>query len=206
MVYKVEGATPYQASFLGECWPKRPKARCYTCGRVCRGPTAWMDAPCVPAPTDTPCVGRSGSNSRSLVQAHRRDRVRDVGGLARRLLPPVLGPRHRPVPRGRTHGDRVQREPRAVVVAAACRRQQSGGEAPTRRRRRGQHEERPHVQRHRCRHWWDDCGRRRPDLRAHAVPRRCLGRIYGSTGSRGASPPGSRAPTAAAASAALSRW
>jgi hypothetical protein len=74
MVYKVEGATPYQASFLGECWPKRPKARCYTCGRVCRGPTAWMGAPCVRAvPTDTPCVGgpvptmavcqRSGSNN-----------------------------------------------------------------------------------------------------------------------------------------------
>jgi hypothetical protein len=58
MVYKVEGATPYQASFLGECWPKRPKARCYTCGRVCRGPTAWVGAPCVrTAPTDAPCVG-----------------------------------------------------------------------------------------------------------------------------------------------------
>jgi hypothetical protein len=43
---------------LGECWPKRPKARCYTCGRVCRGPTAWVGAPCVRAtPTDTPCVG-----------------------------------------------------------------------------------------------------------------------------------------------------
>jgi hypothetical protein len=49
---------PYQASFLGKCWPKRPKARCYTCGRVCRGPTTWVGAPCVrAAPTDTPCVG-----------------------------------------------------------------------------------------------------------------------------------------------------
>jgi hypothetical protein len=58
MVYMVEGATPYKASFLGECWPKRPKARCYTCGRVCRGPTAWVGAPCVrAAPTDTSCVG-----------------------------------------------------------------------------------------------------------------------------------------------------
>jgi hypothetical protein len=47
-----------RASFLRECWPKRPKARCYTCGRVCRGPTAWVGAPCVrAAPTDTPCVG-----------------------------------------------------------------------------------------------------------------------------------------------------
>jgi hypothetical protein len=107
----------------------------------------------------------------SLVQAHHRDRVRDVGGLARRLLPPVLGPRHRSVPRRRTHGDGVQREPRAVVVAAPRWRQQSGGgEAPT-RRRQGQHEQRPHVQRHRCRHW---CGRRRPDLRTHAVRRRDL--------------------------------
>jgi hypothetical protein len=58
MVYKVEGATPDRLVFWGECWPKRLKARCYTCGRVCRGPTAWVGAPCVrSAPTDTPCVG-----------------------------------------------------------------------------------------------------------------------------------------------------
>jgi hypothetical protein len=58
MVYKVEGATPIRLAFWGECWPKRPKARCYTCGRVCRGPTAWVAAPCVRAArTDTPCVG-----------------------------------------------------------------------------------------------------------------------------------------------------
>jgi hypothetical protein len=45
-------------AFWGECWPKRPKARCYTCGRVCRDPTAWVGAPCVrAAPTDTSCVG-----------------------------------------------------------------------------------------------------------------------------------------------------
>jgi hypothetical protein len=49
---------PIRLAFWGECWPKRPKARCYTCGRVCRGPTAWVGAPCVrAAPTDTPCVG-----------------------------------------------------------------------------------------------------------------------------------------------------
>jgi hypothetical protein len=60
MVYKVEGATPDRLAFWGEYWPKRPKARCYTCGRVCRGPTAWVGAPCVrAAPTDTPCVGGS---------------------------------------------------------------------------------------------------------------------------------------------------
>jgi trehalose 6-phosphate synthase/phosphatase len=48
---------PDRLAFWGECWPKRPKARCYTCGRVCRGPTAWVGAPCVrAAPTDTPCV------------------------------------------------------------------------------------------------------------------------------------------------------
>jgi hypothetical protein len=51
-------ATPIRLAFWGECWPKRPKARCYTCGRVCRGPTAWVGAPCVrAAPTDTSCVG-----------------------------------------------------------------------------------------------------------------------------------------------------
>jgi hypothetical protein len=58
MVYIVEGATPDRLSFGGECWPKRPKAHCYTCGRVCRGPTAWVGTPCVrAAPTNTPCVG-----------------------------------------------------------------------------------------------------------------------------------------------------
>jgi hypothetical protein len=57
MVYKVEGATPIRLAFWGECWPKRPKARCYMCGRMCRGPIAWVGAPCVrAAPTDTPCV------------------------------------------------------------------------------------------------------------------------------------------------------
>jgi hypothetical protein len=51
-------ATPIRLAFWGECWPKRLKARCYTCGRVCRGPTTWVGAPCVrAAPTDTPCVG-----------------------------------------------------------------------------------------------------------------------------------------------------
>jgi hypothetical protein len=51
-------ATPIRLAFWGECWPKRPKARCYTCGRVCRGPTAWVGAPCVrTALTDTLCVG-----------------------------------------------------------------------------------------------------------------------------------------------------
>jgi hypothetical protein len=49
MVYMVEGATPIRLVFWGECWPKRPKARCYTCGRVCRGPIAWVGAPCVRA-------------------------------------------------------------------------------------------------------------------------------------------------------------
>jgi hypothetical protein len=49
---------PNRLAFWGEYWPKRPKARCYTYGRVCRGPTAWMGAPCVRvAPMDTPCVG-----------------------------------------------------------------------------------------------------------------------------------------------------
>jgi hypothetical protein len=49
---------PDRLPFWGECWPKRPKARCYTCGRVCRGPTAWVGAPCVrAASTDMPCVG-----------------------------------------------------------------------------------------------------------------------------------------------------
>jgi hypothetical protein len=58
MVYMVDGATPIRLAFWGEYWPKRPKARCYTCGRVCRGPTAWVGAPFVrAAPTDTPCVG-----------------------------------------------------------------------------------------------------------------------------------------------------
>jgi hypothetical protein len=58
MVYMVEGATPIRLAFLGECWPKRPKARCYMVGRMCRGPTAWVGAPCVrAAPTDTLCVG-----------------------------------------------------------------------------------------------------------------------------------------------------
>jgi hypothetical protein len=48
---------PIRLAFLGECWPKRPKARCYTCRRVCRGPSGWVGAPCVrAAPTDTPCV------------------------------------------------------------------------------------------------------------------------------------------------------
>jgi hypothetical protein len=51
-------ATPIRLAFWGECWPKRPKACCYTCGRVCRGLTAWVGAPCVrAAPMDTPCVG-----------------------------------------------------------------------------------------------------------------------------------------------------
>jgi hypothetical protein len=54
---------PNRLAFWGECWPKRPKARCYTCGRVCRGPIAWVGAPCGrAAPTDTPCR-RSGSNN-----------------------------------------------------------------------------------------------------------------------------------------------
>jgi hypothetical protein len=58
MVYKVEGATPDRLAFWGECWPKRPKARCYMYGRVCRGPTAWVGASCVrAAPTDMLCVG-----------------------------------------------------------------------------------------------------------------------------------------------------
>jgi hypothetical protein len=58
MVYMVEGATPIKLAFWVECWPKRPKARCYTCGRVCHDPTTWVGAPCVrAAPTDTPCVG-----------------------------------------------------------------------------------------------------------------------------------------------------
>jgi hypothetical protein len=49
---------PIRLAFWGECWPKRPKARCYTCGRVCRGSTAWVGTPCVRvAPTDTPRVG-----------------------------------------------------------------------------------------------------------------------------------------------------
>jgi hypothetical protein len=49
---------PDRLAFWGECWPKRPKARFYTCGRVCCGPTACVGAPCVrAAPTDTPCVG-----------------------------------------------------------------------------------------------------------------------------------------------------
>jgi hypothetical protein len=57
MVYMVEGTTPIRLAFW-ECWPKRPKARCYTCRCVCRGPAAWVGAPCVRvAPTDTPCVG-----------------------------------------------------------------------------------------------------------------------------------------------------
>jgi hypothetical protein len=48
---------PNRLAFWGECWPKRPKARCYTCGRVCRGPTAWVGVPCVrAASTNTPCV------------------------------------------------------------------------------------------------------------------------------------------------------
>jgi hypothetical protein len=58
MVYMVEGATPIRLAFWGECWPKRPKARCYTCGRLCRGPTVWVAVPCVRAALrDTPCVG-----------------------------------------------------------------------------------------------------------------------------------------------------
>jgi hypothetical protein len=31
---------PKRLAFWGECWPKKPKVRCYMCGRVCRGPTA----------------------------------------------------------------------------------------------------------------------------------------------------------------------
>jgi len=102
-----------------------------------------------------------------VLQAHLRDGVRGVGGLARRLLPPLLGPR-RPgsIPRGRVHGDRVQREPRSV---AACGRQ-SGSEAPPRRRGE-KHDEQSHVPERRCRHW--DCGRR-SGLRPHAVRRRDL--------------------------------
>jgi hypothetical protein len=58
MVYMVEGATAERLAFWGSVGPRDLKARCYTCGRVCRGPTAWVGAPCVrAAPTDTPCVG-----------------------------------------------------------------------------------------------------------------------------------------------------
>lgn len=91
---------------------------------------------------------------------------------ARRLLPPLLGPRGRgPIPRGRVHGDRVQREPHAAAVAARGR--QSGGEAPPRRREED-YGEQPHVQQRRCRRHWG-CGvRRRPFLRTHAVRRRRL--------------------------------
>jgi hypothetical protein len=53
--------------------PKRPKARCYTCGRVCRDPTTWVGAPCVrAAPTDTPCVGGPVPTVGALLLRHER--------------------------------------------------------------------------------------------------------------------------------------
>jgi hypothetical protein len=88
MVYKVEGATPIRLAFWEECWPKRPKARCYTCGRVCRGPTAWVGAPCVrAAPTDMPCVGGPVPTDNALFAAfgswgkQRLNRVFDAIGF-----------------------------------------------------------------------------------------------------------------------------
>jgi hypothetical protein len=54
---------PIRLAFWGECWPKRPKARCYTCGRVCCGPTAWVGgAVCVGGPDGHVVCRRSGSN------------------------------------------------------------------------------------------------------------------------------------------------
>jgi hypothetical protein len=60
MVYMVDGATPYQANFLGSVGPRdlKPAAIRVACVRVYHGPTTWVGAPCVRAvPTDTPCVG-----------------------------------------------------------------------------------------------------------------------------------------------------
>jgi hypothetical protein len=60
---------PKRLAFWGECWPKRPKARCYTCGRVCRCPTTRVGASYVRmAPTDTPYV--SGPVTRLIEQEH----------------------------------------------------------------------------------------------------------------------------------------
>jgi hypothetical protein len=64
MVYKVKGATPIRLAFWGDCWPKRPKARCYTCGRVCRGPTSLGGrAVCAGGPDGHAVCWRSGSNN-----------------------------------------------------------------------------------------------------------------------------------------------
>jgi hypothetical protein len=68
--------------------------------------------------------------------------------------PPLLRPRPKLVPRGRVHGDHVQRDPRTTAIPG----RQGGGEVPSRRRRE-QHDEQPHVP------------RRRPNVRAHAVHR-----------------------------------
>jgi hypothetical protein len=57
MVYMVEGATPNRLAFWG-CWSKRPKARCYTCRRVCRGPRAV----CAGGPDGHVMCRQSGSN------------------------------------------------------------------------------------------------------------------------------------------------
>jgi hypothetical protein len=54
----VEGPTELRKAV---CWPKRSKARCYAFGRVCRGPTAWVGAPCVRWPDGHAVCRRSGS-------------------------------------------------------------------------------------------------------------------------------------------------
>jgi hypothetical protein len=110
MVYKVEGATLERLAFWGECWPKKPKARYYTCGRVCRAPTAWVGASCVRvAPTDTVCR-RSGSNTKALSAF----RPRGVPGPTSKLslrVPAQMGQREAGHKGGRTvrrnHGLRV---------------------------------------------------------------------------------------------------
>jgi hypothetical protein len=86
---------PDRLAFWGECWPKRPKARCYTCGRVCRGPTAWVGAPFVrAAPTDTPCVGGPVPTA---LQACAINILWDMHFAAYKLLLPAKAYMHRSV-------------------------------------------------------------------------------------------------------------
>jgi hypothetical protein len=49
-------------SFLGECWPNRPKARCYAFERVCRDPTTWVGASCMRAARRARHVSASSNN------------------------------------------------------------------------------------------------------------------------------------------------
>jgi hypothetical protein len=62
---------PLTGWLFGGCWPKRPKARCYTCGSVCRSPIAWVGAPCVrAAPTNTSCVDGLVPTIATILRSH----------------------------------------------------------------------------------------------------------------------------------------